>query len=150
MLQDGSDARCSGWGVYVNGKKVIRAMKVPLNKPFKLTLAGASGDEDGVICYDCEPWTCSADMSRSCKLDCKHGGRELSCLILKRNKHVPEPETFVIVWGCCRVEMVNPELAGLIVWQQDGVLAYATTRDKGWLKPGMNIDVGGQSLSVKE
>lgn len=139
-IQDGS-----AWGTWINGAKLSGCSEVQ-GSSFVLMLAGDSEREPGAFGLKCRLWSCSHDQQRECRLTTCDKKRAMASMILQRGDQ--HHESHVGLWHCCDLRSVAEQLAGMIVWQQDGGFGYAIGDDAGWLKPGMRLDVGGTLVEV--
>lgn len=137
----------SSWGTFLDGHKIHgRAVVNNHQNAFVVTMAGENTGVFGAFALKCQLWTCGHLMQKDCRLSGCSGKREISSIIIQRmDEH---KESHVGIWRCCDMQSVDPALAGLMIWIQDGGFGYATAYDSGWLEPGVNLSVGRVGLRV--
>lgn len=141
-------ARPSAYGVFLDGRRIPAngRSEIKANKQFRLTLAGADSALQGVLGFDLETWSCPSGMRRICGRSCK--ARQTGSVVLRRHDSIPE--TYLLLWECFSMGVLDPLLEGIVVWRQQDGYGYATADQEGWLEPGMVIHTPKCDVCVEE
>ena len=139
ILTDGDGKKKSMCGTYLDRVKLapVGSETLPLNRVFKLSLAGADRSDPHALTFECRIWSCnSADkcflgLHEECKPD------NASCMVMGRTDDIPEK--FVLLWRFCHLHVVESESEDMLVFRYKGAFAFRKHGQCGWLVPGQKV-----------
>lgn len=140
----------SGPGTYLDGVRIQPrggTVRLPVDKPFSLTLAGPAVSEEGVFGFAGLLYSAGRVLGLCKACACEGNPGELAGLVLK--DQLCELETWACVWEALPLAALDPSWGpgGICRWGE-GFLARIDHRCE-WLVPGRPLTLPGATLQVE-